>query len=339
MVTGRTKLHLTPESLTSPILDTLNEMAEKYLGVRLVIVFPGADGMDQVVVGKGHYLADFCKLIQGSKAGADHCRMAHLLMTESSSKGEVLIKRCHTGVSSLVKRVPSDAYPDLAILTSCAHVQEIPSANPSLIHERVKKLAVDHQSIDQALHNLPKLTPDRMEMAKYILTMAADALKLMLDKLQAEAELKRERRKQSPDSLITEAIETRVRQTAAALSDGRHQEEQHRKTPSASLIDIVTTVITERPHLPYRLPTVAAACGITPNHFSHLFHEQHHLCFSEFLTEQRLKMSKELLKDFTLNVSQVATGAGFRDAGYFARRFRQKNGISPREWRERLSRS
>ena len=89
--------------------------------------------------------------------------------------------------------------------------------------------------------------------------------------------------------------------------------------------------------MPYGVVDIAAAAGISPNHFSSLFHKHMKQAFSEFLTDRRLELAKQVLGDLTLNIADVARKVGYDDAGYFARRFRQKTGVTPREWRRRLS--
>lgn len=336
MLTNRAKLDLKPEVFTSPILNSLSDLAVKLLGLRLVIVYPTKDGMAQALVGSSHYLADFCRLVQGSADGAEHCRMCHLLMAQASPQGSSMVKRCHSGASTLVKHLSGEQNADLAILTSCTLVGEDATSAWKIIQRRGKKLGIDARKLKKAEENLQRLGPDKMEMALMIMNMAAEALKLILGKLSAEAELEREKKRHNPDDVIATAINNELNNVISSLGERRETAKAGRGS-SSPLIEIVSHLVARKPNLPFRLPAIAAACRITPNHFSHLFHEQHKQCFSEFLTEQRLHMAKTLLKDFTLNVAQVAAEAGFRDAGYFARRFRQKNGVSPSEWRQNLS--
>jgi len=77
---------------------------------------------------------------------------------------------------------------------------------------------------------------------------------------------------------------------------------------------------------------------MSPNHSSALFHKYREQSFSAFLTEQRMKLSKRVLGDLTLNIAEVARAAGYDDPGYFARRFKQVVGVTPSEWRNRITR-
>jgi len=102
------------------------------------------------------------------------------------------------------------------------------------------------------------------------------------------------------------------------------------------LIDVVCELVNRQPSEPFTVSSIAAAARVTPNHFSTLFRRHTKQRFTEFLADKRMDLAQEYLRDLTLNVSQVARKAGFEDPGYFARRFRKKMGISPRDWRRSL---
>lgn len=102
-----------------------------------------------------------------------------------------------------------------------------------------------------------------------------------------------------------------------------------------TLTELVKSMVTRNPAMPYTVTSIARAARLTPNHLSMLFHRETGQTFTDFLTEQRLELAKELLKDIRLTVSEVAHRAGFADPAYFSRRFKNKVGISPTEWRRR----
>ncbi len=55
--------------------------------------------------------------------------------------------------------------------------------------------------------------------------------------------------------------------------------------------------------------------------------------FIEYLAEKRINRSKELLSNTELPLSKVASEVGYQDVSSFIRRFRQKTGIPPGEYR------
>ncbi len=56
---------------------------------------------------------------------------------------------------------------------------------------------------------------------------------------------------------------------------------------------------------------------------------------TEFIREQRLIKAKDLLREGSLNVSEVAYEVGFSDPAYFTRVFTKETGVSPTDWRDR----
>jgi AraC family transcriptional regulator len=56
----------------------------------------------------------------------------------------------------------------------------------------------------------------------------------------------------------------------------------------------------------------------------------------QWLTEQRIALSKEELRDDGLSLSDVATECGFSDQSHFTRLFTRIVGASPGAWRRAL---
>ncbi|ATM96387.1 transcriptional activator FtrA [Yersinia frederiksenii] len=54
----------------------------------------------------------------------------------------------------------------------------------------------------------------------------------------------------------------------------------------------------------------------------------------EWITAARLHRSQELLENMDLSIEQVAEQSGFQSAPTFRQQFREKFGVSPREWRK-----
>jgi AraC-like DNA-binding protein len=89
--------------------------------------------------------------------------------------------------------------------------------------------------------------------------------------------------------------------------------------------------------MPFAVAEIAAAAGMTPNHFSALFHSYTGKSFSTYLTEKRIEMAKGLLSDLTLNIAEIGRMVGYNDPSYFTRRFNQVTGLTPGEYRDSLS--
>jgi AraC family transcriptional regulator len=86
------------------------------------------------------------------------------------------------------------------------------------------------------------------------------------------------------------------------------------------------------------LREVARECGLSVGYFSHAFRRTLGVAPHKWLTEQRVVLSKEKLRDDRLSLSDVASECGFSDQSHLTRIFRQAVGVSPGAWRRALKR-
>src|SRR5437762_9942668 len=78
---------------------------------------------------------------------------------------------------------------------------------------------------------------------------------------------------------------------------------------------------------------VTKELGYTRQYVSGRFHRVTGRLLSHFLKEKRLEKAARLLKDGNMRVSQVARCCGFDSENYFRQQFRQRFGMSPRQFR------
>lgn len=74
---------------------------------------------------------------------------------------------------------------------------------------------------------------------------------------------------------------------------------------------------------------VARFLGLHANHISRLFAQFEGGSFNQHVLHARLSRAQTLLKNPTLNISEIARASGFSDANYFIRCYRKKFGKSP----------
>jgi len=96
-----------------------------------------------------------------------------------------------------------------------------------------------------------------------------------------------------------------------------------------------------REHFSHRitLADAAAAAELSPNYLAHLIKKETGKTFVDLVTERRMEKARELLTHTTLRIGEIAAAVGFTDEGYFARRFRQKYRVAPRQFRARATTS
>lgn len=80
---------------------------------------------------------------------------------------------------------------------------------------------------------------------------------------------------------------------------------------------------------------VAKECGISYHHLSRLFNKTYKMNFASYLSQFRVNISKRLLKDQTMTISQVSRLCGFEDPGYFCKVFKKYEDVTPVVFRGR----
>ena len=106
------------------------------------------------------------------------------------------------------------------------------------------------------------------------------------------------------------------------------------------LVARVFAVVEARFREPVSPRDVAHDLGYTTGHLSTLVRERTGRTLQEWLTERRMTEARRLLAETDLPLAAVAQRTGHRDAGYLARRFRERYGVTPVRWRrETWSRS
>ena len=81
------------------------------------------------------------------------------------------------------------------------------------------------------------------------------------------------------------------------------------------------------------LQHVAGEVGISPNHFSALFHKTVGISFREYISQIRVEESKRLLLYTDYSLADIAAAMGFPDQSNFSKVFKRITGISPGKYR------
>jgi PAS domain S-box-containing protein len=81
---------------------------------------------------------------------------------------------------------------------------------------------------------------------------------------------------------------------------------------------------------------LAAACNYSESQFNRVFRQLMGQSARRYVLRHRLETAKDLLSRTDLPLSEVAFRAGFYDASDFGKRFRDQEGITPRQYRMKL---
>lgn len=305
------------------LIRQLGELAAELTGVRLLVVYPTPSGWEQI---HGDSRADlqprFCRLVQSSPEGAKHCRMCHILMTVAACGGGPAEQRCHAGASVMVCPAANSSSESVAIVCSCMFVG---AGGWEEARGRGKKLGLDLRELRKAFLALPKLDETQRTRLRAAMRTMSEAVRLIRRNAALEEKLA------TAGAGVRSHID--LEQWIKKSDWVPPRTEEGAGTPL--LIHAVRELIRQRPELPLSVKELSAVARLTPNHFTTLFREHVGMPFTDYLAQQRIACAQRLLRNPTLNVNEIARQVGYEDPGYFARRFRQKIGLSPREWRNR----
>ena len=81
------------------------------------------------------------------------------------------------------------------------------------------------------------------------------------------------------------------------------------------------------------LNVVAKAINISANYFSGIFSQEMGLTFVEYVTQKRMELAKQLLRQTTLRSGEIAFEVGYRDPRYFSFIFKKTQGCTPSNYR------
>jgi two-component system response regulator YesN len=84
------------------------------------------------------------------------------------------------------------------------------------------------------------------------------------------------------------------------------------------------------------LSDVASVFGFSENYLSSLFAKYGDMGFVEYTTEVKMDKAKEMLRLGTYKVYEIAGALGFENAFYFSKVFKKHEGLSPRDYVQKL---
>ncbi|NQU41471.1 MAG: helix-turn-helix domain-containing protein [Lentisphaerae bacterium] len=307
-----------------PLIGELCDMAAKVSGISLMAV-QATDGKwkQRRLSGDPVKAPEFCRMIQSSRDGGKECQLCHVLMTVAACSGGAVVQQCHSGASALISPASPSGLDSLAIVSSCMFAEE---GAWERVRVRGEALGIDLEALRQAYVDLPHVTPAQQEMLLSIMNALGIALNMLLENRELKAQAGTEEPPGGPEVLRAYLKNTEWTQVTADSDDAP-------KSGVPLLVRVACALVQQRPELPLTVKELSAAAHVTPNYFSTLFHGHIGMPFIEYQTSIRIERAEKLLGDVTLNISDIARQVGYEDPGYFTRRFRQRTGLSPRQWR------
>lgn len=89
------------------------------------------------------------------------------------------------------------------------------------------------------------------------------------------------------------------------------------------------------PYEDYNAPEMAMKMAMSLSKLNRLFRKMYNTSLHAYVQEMRLEYAASILNRELVNISEAASRAGFTNMSYFAKVFKERYGVTPKEYRER----
>jgi len=86
----------------------------------------------------------------------------------------------------------------------------------------------------------------------------------------------------------------------------------------------------------FSLTELAEHIGLNPNYLSSVFKSNFGIAFQDYVMNMRLERAKILLLSTEMRNYEIADAIGMEDVNYFGVRFKNKFGVSPKQYKQRI---
>lgn len=124
--------------------------------------------------------------------------------------------------------------------------------------------------------------------------------------------------------------------TSILKERGETEEEVKQSQVYDKTIDNVVSDIREHYMEDISLTSLAAKYNISMARLSEMIKEHLSLNFSDYISSLRIQRAKELLRDESLSIQEIAEIVGYNDYFYFTKVFKKVEGISPSKYRKEI---
>ena len=108
-----------------------------------------------------------------------------------------------------------------------------------------------------------------------------------------------------------------------------------REPQARQMVEKVKRLARERFHQNINLRLIAAEVYLNPTYLGQLFMTQEGVSFQQYLLSLRMENAKELLLGTGKKIYEIALEVGYREIDWFYKKFRDYEGMSPGEYREK----
>lgn len=137
------------------------------------------------------------------------------------------------------------------------------------------------------------------------------------------------------EEAILKALSTFESESSGEKTADGHELKLKKGDKSKYLSDAIDYIDKNYSNPELSIEMVAESIGISSGHLSRLFRKESEYTMMTYLVNRRMRAAKDLLKDYSHKVYEVAERVGYRDITYFSATFKKYVGVSPSEYQDR----
>ncbi|MBO7333360.1 MAG: response regulator [Lachnospiraceae bacterium] len=177
-----------------------------------------------------------------------------------------------------------------------------------------------------------------LELLKAIPEVSPDTIVVMISGFAEFSYAKEAVQHHAYDYLLKPIKEEDLKRVMLSILSDRG-EETGEKSEAPSFDRVIDNVISEiREHYmeDISLTSLAAKYNISMGRLSEMIKESLKVNFSDYIASLRIQRAKELLRDESLSIQEIAEIVGYNDYFYFTKVFKKVEGISPSKYRKSI---
>lgn len=103
----------------------------------------------------------------------------------------------------------------------------------------------------------------------------------------------------------------------------------------ADVVEKVKNYVADHVEDELSVERLAEQVYLNPNYLTRVFKKSTGRTVTEYITEYRLKLAEDLLRDTKLSITMVSAKVGYQNYTYFIKQFKKFTGYAPREYRQK----
>lgn len=285
------------------LIDSLSYNRSIHISIHYLYDFYKSDNTLNINLSNTYHTTDYCSYIKSEKNGKYKCMKYKNICVDKAIKiGRTFHGCCYMGITEIKVPVIFNGQPVAIVFLGNLVAQEDSQDKFSAIEKNLNKLnlkkdvAFDFYK-NQSEHTSKEQLNNYIKMAQIV----ADYITLHLKSNEAKY---------------------------SALIFNKKRNENY-------VIYNVVSYIENNYYKDIKLDNIAKENFINPQYLSRLFKNTMEINFSEYLINTRIEHAKILLKESNEPNSSIAHKVGFNSVNYFNNSFKQRTGMTPKEYRKK----